>query len=62
MSRRRKDGSIFSSDSGNVHDFVESSEHKFGMIKSKSMPEYPDDRFVRGAVGRRSVYRQFVKK
>lgn len=53
-SRRRKDGSIFSSDSGNVHDFAEGSEHKFVMVKSKSMPEYPDDRFVRGAVGRRS--------
>ncbi|XP_060521598.1 axin-1 isoform X2 [Cylas formicarius] len=54
-SRRRKDGSIFSSDSGNVHDFADGgSEHKLGVVKSKSMPEYPDDRFARGAVGRRS--------
>ncbi|CAG9763118.1 unnamed protein product [Ceutorhynchus assimilis] len=54
ISRRRKDGSIFSSDSGNVHDFAEGSEHKFAMVKSKSIPEYPDDRFVRNSVGRRS--------
>ncbi|XP_066139618.1 axin isoform X2 [Euwallacea fornicatus] len=53
--RRKKDGSIFSNDSGNVHDFTEGSEHKLGMVKSKSMPDYPDDRFVRGSVGRRSA-------
>ncbi|XP_050302242.1 axin-1 isoform X2 [Anthonomus grandis grandis] len=52
--RRRKDGSVFSNDSGNVHDFADGSEHKFNMVKSKSMPEYPDERFVRGAVSRRS--------
>ncbi|CAH1959889.1 unnamed protein product [Acanthoscelides obtectus] len=53
--RKDKDGfSTFSSDSGNVHDFAEGSEHKMTMVKSKSMPEYPDDRFIRGACGRRS--------
>ncbi|XP_019762013.2 axin isoform X1 [Dendroctonus ponderosae] len=52
-SRRRKDGSIFSNDSGNVQDFAEGSEHKCGMVKSKSMPEYSEDRLLRGAIGRR---------
>lgn len=53
--RKEKDGfSTFSSDSGNVHDFTEGSEHKLAMVKSKSMPEYADDRFIRGGVGRRS--------
>lgn len=58
--RRKKDGSIFSTDSGNVHDFPEGSENKFRMVTSKSMPEYPDDRFVRGAVGRRSASKKTV--
>nr|CAD7432774.1 unnamed protein product [Timema monikensis] len=35
--------STFSSDSGNVHDFPEGSEHKLYLPKSKSMPEYPGD-------------------
>ncbi|XP_018561819.1 axin-1 [Anoplophora glabripennis] len=53
--RKDKDGfSTFSSDSGNVHDFAEGSEHKIAMVKSKSMPEYPEDRFIRGSTGRRS--------
>jgi axin 1 len=39
--------STFSSDSGNVHDFPEGSEHKHHggsghMPKSKSMPDYQD--------------------
>lgn len=52
--RKDKDGfSTFSSDSGNVHDFAEGSEHKIAMVKSKSMPEYPEDRFIRGSTGRR---------
>lgn len=34
--------STFSSDSGNVHDFPEGSEHRSHMTKSKSMPEYGD--------------------
>ncbi|XP_030757670.1 axin isoform X2 [Sitophilus oryzae] len=59
-SRRRKDGSIFSCDSGNVHDFAEGSEHRMGMVKSKSMPEYQDDRFLRGGVGRRSSSKKAV--
>lgn len=51
--RKDKDGfSTFSSDSGNVHDYLENSEHGFGMVKSKSMPEY-EDRFVRAPSGRR---------
>lgn len=32
--------STFSSDSGNVHDFVEGSEHKHHVPKSKSVPDY----------------------
>lgn len=49
--RKDKDGfSTFSGDSGNVHDFGE--EHK--MVKSKSMPEYPEERFGRGCATRRS--------
>ncbi|KRT81696.1 hypothetical protein AMK59_5721, partial [Oryctes borbonicus] len=53
--RKDKDGfSTFSSDSGNVHDFPEGSEHKSAMVKSKSMPEYADERFLRGSVSRRS--------
>ncbi|KAK9737109.1 Axin beta-catenin binding motif [Popillia japonica] len=53
--RKDKDGfSTFSSDSGNVHDFPEGSDHKTAMVKSKSMPEYADERFVRGSVSRRS--------
>ncbi|KAL1494171.1 hypothetical protein ABEB36_009815 [Hypothenemus hampei] len=57
-SRRRKEGagSVFSTDSGNVHDFKDGSEYnKSAMVKSRSMPEYQDDRFVRGATGRRSA-------
>ncbi|XP_008196701.1 axis inhibition protein isoform X1 [Tribolium castaneum] len=51
--RRDKDVfSIFSSDSGNVHDFAESSER---LPKSKSVPEYNDDRFSRAASCRRSA-------
>lgn len=51
--RKDKDGfSTFSTDSGNVHDYMETSEHGFGMVKSKSMQEY-DDRFVRAPSGRR---------
>ncbi|KAL3273078.1 hypothetical protein HHI36_014533 [Cryptolaemus montrouzieri] len=54
--RRDKDGySTFSGDSGNVHDFQDGSEHRLSMVKSKSMPEYADDRFVRGSAARRSV-------
>lgn len=34
--------STFSSDSGNVHDFTEGSEHRMHMPKSKSMPDYND--------------------
>ncbi|CAH0564301.1 unnamed protein product [Brassicogethes aeneus] len=46
--RRDKDGfSTFSSDSGNVHDYAESLEHKMSMVKSKSMPEYAEERFGR---------------
>ncbi|XP_028131949.1 axin-1 isoform X1 [Diabrotica virgifera virgifera] len=51
--RKEKEGSIYSVDSGNVHDFTDSSEHKMTMVKSKSMPEYADDRFVRAPSGRR---------
>lgn len=51
--RKDKDGfSTFSIDSGNVHDFADGSEHKFSMVKSKSMPEY-EDRFIRAGSGRR---------
>ncbi|XP_075231655.1 protein axin isoform X2 [Lycorma delicatula] len=40
-SRKERDVfSTFSSDSGNVHDFPEGSEHRLHMTKSKSMPEY----------------------
>lgn len=54
--RKEKDGfSTFSSDSGNVHDFTEVSEHKLAMVKSKSMPEYADERFIRGNVSRRLI-------
>ncbi|XP_044758635.1 axin isoform X2 [Coccinella septempunctata] len=54
--RRDKDGySTFSSDSGNVHDFQEGSEHRLSMVKSKSMPEYGEERFVRSSAGRRSA-------
>nr|XP_023025765.1 axin isoform X1 [Leptinotarsa decemlineata] len=53
--RKDKDGfSTFSGDSGNVHDYADGSEHKLSMVKSKSMSEYPDERFVRGSSGRRS--------
>ncbi|RZF40722.1 hypothetical protein LSTR_LSTR008671 [Laodelphax striatellus] len=42
-SRKEKDVfSNFSSDSGNVHDFTEGSEHRMHVPKSKSMPEYTD--------------------
>lgn len=42
-SRKERDVfSTFSSDSGNVHDFPEGSEHRLHMTKSKSMPEYGD--------------------
>lgn len=34
--------STFSSDSGNVHDFPEGSEHRHHLPKSKSMPDYSD--------------------
>lgn len=34
--------STFSSDSGNVHDFPEGSEHRHHIPKSKSMPDYAD--------------------
>ncbi|XP_044252907.1 axin isoform X4 [Tribolium madens] len=44
--------SIFSGDSGNVHDFAESSER---LPKSKSCPEYNDDRFSRATSCRRST-------
>ncbi|KAK7868462.1 hypothetical protein R5R35_011211 [Gryllus longicercus] len=41
--RKEKDVfSTFSSDSGNVHDFTEGSEHKHHMPKSKSMPDYQE--------------------
>ncbi|XP_022905117.1 axin isoform X2 [Onthophagus taurus] len=53
--RKEKDGfSTFSSDSGNVHDYALDtlSDHK--MVKSKSTPEYSDERFTRGVPGRRS--------
>lgn len=53
--RRDKDGySTFSGDSGNVHDFQDGSEHRLSMVKSKSMPEYGDERFVRSSASRRS--------
>lgn len=52
--RKDKDGfSTFSNDSGNVNDFTEGSEHKMVMVKSKSMPEYAEDRFIRGSASRR---------
>lgn len=39
--RKEKDVfSTFSSDSGNVHDFIEGSEHKHHVPKSKSVPDY----------------------
>ncbi|KAG8280444.1 Axin-1 [Homalodisca vitripennis] len=34
--------STFSSDSGNVHDFTEGSEHRHHLPKSKSMPDYTE--------------------
>lgn len=34
--------STFSSDSGNVHDFIEGSEHKHHVPKSKSVPDYAE--------------------
>lgn len=45
---------MFSGDSGNIHDFSESFDHR-SMVKSKSMPEYSEerDRFIRGSTGRR---------
>ncbi|XP_049823541.1 axin-1 isoform X2 [Aethina tumida] len=48
--RRDKDGfSTFSGDSGNVHDYSEQPvvSNTSSMVKSKSMPEYADDRFGR---------------
>lgn len=54
--RKDKDGfSTFSGDSGNVYDFPEGSEHRLAMVKSKSMPEYGDerDRFSRSSASRR---------
>lgn len=60
--RKDKDGfSTFSSDSGNVHDYMENSDHAFGMVKSKSMPEY-EDRFVRAPSGRRYVSIYYCEK
>lgn len=54
--RRDKDGySTFSGDSGNVHDFQDGSEHRLSMVKSKSMPEYGDERFARSSASRRSA-------
>lgn len=54
--RKDKDGfSTFSADSGNIHDYMETSEHSFGMIKSRSLQEY-DERFVRAPSGRRYNY------
>ncbi|XP_017770962.1 PREDICTED: axin isoform X1 [Nicrophorus vespilloides] len=45
--RLDKDGfSLYSCDSGNVHDYAEGSDHVKVMVKSKSMPER--DRFMRG--------------
>lgn len=53
--RKEKDGfSTFSSDSGNVHDFPEGFDHRMNMVKSKSMVEYGEDRFVRGSSSRKS--------
>lgn len=52
--RKDKDGfSTFSSDSGNVRDFHEHADGGHKMVKSKSMPEYADDRLLRGSTGRR---------
>ncbi|XP_057665598.1 axin-1 isoform X1 [Diorhabda carinulata] len=51
--RKEKEGSLYSIDSGNVHDFADGSEHKMTMVKSKSMPEYAEERFVRAPSGRR---------
>lgn len=54
--RKEKDGfSTFSSDSGNVHDYPEAFDCRGVMVKSKSMPEYPEDRFVRGGSSRRYI-------
>ncbi|XP_031353608.1 axin isoform X2 [Photinus pyralis] len=54
---RRKDKDVFSTfsgDSGNVHDFPESFDHKIGMVKSKSMTDYGEDKFIRGSSRRSS--------
>lgn len=69
--RKEKDVfSTFSSDSGNVHDFPEGSDHRAsaaGMTKSKSMPDYGDkndylqERFVRQSISRRYAnYLRFI--
>ncbi|KAK4874438.1 hypothetical protein RN001_013798 [Aquatica leii] len=60
---RRKDKDVFSTfsgDSGNVHDFPEGFDHKMSMVKSKSMSEYTDDKFVRGSCGRRSSSKKTI--
>ncbi|KAJ8978250.1 hypothetical protein NQ317_012606 [Molorchus minor] len=55
--RRDKDGfSTFSSDSGNVHDYTEGSEHKLTMVKSKSMPEYGEGKVHQGKYGKTIVF------
>ncbi|KAE8747590.1 Axin [Frankliniella occidentalis] len=67
--RKEKDVfSTFSSDSGNVHDYMEGSEHKHHVPKSKSVPDYvetlkqegyPDARYRdRPGTCRRSVSRK----
>ncbi|KAF5293498.1 hypothetical protein FQA39_LY02983 [Lamprigera yunnana] len=60
---RRKDKDVFSTfsgDSGNVHDFPENFDHKMNMVKSKSMNEYGDEKFVRGSCGRRSSSKKTI--
>ncbi|XP_059476369.1 axin-1 isoform X2 [Neocloeon triangulifer] len=45
--RKEKDGvSTLSADSGNVHDYVEVTEHKHYLTKSKSVPDYNDPQSV----------------
>lgn len=52
--RKDKDGmSIFSTDSGNVYDFPEGSEQKLAMARSRTMPDYGDERFGRSSANRR---------
>lgn len=57
--RKEKDVfSTFSSDSGNVHDFPEGSEHRHHIPKSKSMPDYADVQDMHSSMPGHDRFRQ----